>query len=250
MNTLARGCVAEFLGTFALCFFGIGSIVLTQDAVGAGSLVTVALAHGVALVIFVTGCMYISGAQFNPAVSLGLFSIGKQGFGQTLAFIVTQLFAAACATGVLVAVLGREATDAVSTGATVGSLTAAGDTAGVFVIEAIMTFTLMFVILSAVVDARAHKLGGFMVGLAVVTGIVGFGPLTGASMNPSRSFGPALYAWEAHNGLFWVYVVAPVAGALVAAWVYKLVWEGGRAEAPDSPTPPLHEGDATRKGRA
>ncbi len=247
MNTLARGCVAEYLGTFALCFFGIGSIVLTQDAVGAGSLVTVALAHGVALIIFVTGCMYISGAQFNPAVSLGLFAIGKQGAGQTLAFIVVQLLAAASATGVLVAVLGREMMDPVSVGATVGSLTQAGDTSGVFVLEALMTFALMFVIMSAVVDERAHKLGGFMVGLTVIACIVGFGPLTGASMNPARSFGPALYAWDAHHGLFWVYVLAPISGALVAAWTYKLVWEHGGAEAPETPAVPLHEGDATQK---
>ncbi|MEZ6242225.1 MAG: aquaporin [Phycisphaerales bacterium] len=247
MNTLARGCVAEFLGTFALCFFGIGSIVITQDSVGAGSLVTVALAHGMALVIFVTGCMYVSGAQFNPAVSLGLFSIGKQGIGQTMAFIATQLVAAACATGIIVATLGRGMTDPVHVGATVGSLTEAGGTGEILALEAIMTFALMFVILSAVVDERAHKLGGFMVGLTVVTCIVGFGPLTGASMNPSRSFGPAMYAWDSYNGLFWVYVVAPIAGALAAAWVYKLVWEKGGVEAPESPAVPLHEGDPTRK---
>lgn len=224
MNNLSRGCIAEFIGTFALVFFGAASIVLTQDNIGAGSLVTVAMAHGLSLVVFVTACMYISGAQFNPAVSIGLLVIGKQKAPQAFAFIAAQLVAAVCAAGALVFLLGRDMTDPVRLGATLGSLTDAGDIKAVLGIEFLMTFALMFVIMATVVDDRAHKLGGFCVGLVVAMCIVAFGPLTGASMNPARSFGPALYGyWDMH----WVYWAAPIAGAITAAVVYKVVWESG-----------------------
>lgn len=227
MNNLSRGCIAEFIGTFALVFFGAASIVLTQDNIGAGSLVTVAMAHGLSLVVFVTACMYISGAQFNPAVSIGLLVIGKQKAPQAFAFIAAQLVAAVCAAGALVFLLGRDMTDPVRLGATLGSLTDAGDIKAVLGIEFLMTFALMFVIMATVVDDRAHKLGGFCVGLVVAMCIVAFGPLTGASMNPARSFGPALYGyWDMH----WVYWAAPIAGAITAAVVYKVVWESGDEE--------------------
>lgn len=223
MTDTTRGCVAEFIGTFALCFFGCGSIILTQDAIGAGSLVTVALGFGTVLAVFVTACMYISGAQFNPAVSIALTAIGKQPLPKTVTFILVQLAAAACACGCLVLFLGRDVADheAVRVGASLGSLSDANDTFGVFGLEFLQTFALMFVVLAAVVDARAHKLGGICVGVVVAACIVAFGPLTGSSMNPARSFGPALYGhWDMH----WVYWVAPIAGAVAAAVVYKAVW--------------------------
>lgn len=228
MNRLLQGCIAEFLGTFALVFFGCGSIILAAHPdFGQGNLITIALAHGLALVVFVTACMYISGAQFNPAVSIGLIAAGKQDIKTAAAYIITQLFAAGCAAGMLILILGREVADheAVRLGATIGSLTDAGNAAAVIGLEIILTFTLMFVILAAVVDDRAHKLGGFCVGLTVAMCILAAGPLTGASMNPARTFGPAMYGhWDMH----WAYWVGPVIGSLLAAGVYRVVWEGER----------------------
>jgi len=232
MHALARGCLAEFLGTFALVFFGAGSIILTASPYPgvepAGSLVTVALAHGLVLTVFVTACLYVSGSQFNPAVSIGLLAIGKQDARTAGAYILSQLLAAASAAGMLVFLLGaKEPTSTMieeaRLGATLGelSLGEAANPLAVFGLELLMTFALMFMILAAVVDGRAHKLGGFCVGLTVATCIVGFGPLTGASMNPARSFGPALYGhWQMH----WVYWVAPILGAVFAALVYKFAW--------------------------
>jgi len=232
MNALIRGGLAEFLGTFALVFFGAGSIILTQspypDIDPHGSLVTVALAHGLVLTVFVTACFYVSGAQFNPAVSIALLAIGKQDLRTTTAYIISQLFAAVSGAGMLVLLLGRDEPtrgmlEHARLGATLGLLSS-GETANpfaVFGLEVLMTFALMFIILAAVVDQRAHKLGGFCVGLVVATCIVGFGPLTGASMNPARSFGPALYGhWDMH----WVYWVAPIAGAVAAGLAYKHGW--------------------------
>ncbi len=230
MTPLAKGCVAEFIGTFALVFFGAGSILMTADATGgAGSLVTVALAHGIALAVFITGAMYISGGQFNPAVSIGLLAAGKQSPGQTGAFILTQLAAGACAAGMLVFTLTPEVTNnwddvaktGTNVGATMGSLTHEGKVLSVLVLEALQTFALVFVVLTTAVDARAHKLGGICIGLTVAMCILAFGPMTGSSMNPARTFGPALYGhWDMH----WVYWIGPILGASLAALVYRFVW--------------------------
>lgn len=223
-----QACVSEFIGTAALCFFGCGSMVLADPALGHGNLVSVALAFGLVLAVFVTACIYISGAQFNPAVSIALALLGKQSPRRTAAFIFTQLFAAACGVGMLTFIFNsdeqlRAALEGARHGASLGPLSS-GPTANLlaaFVLETLLTFTLMFVILAAVVDDRAHKNAGLWVGAVVATCIVGAGPLTGASMNPARSFGPALYGhWDAH----WVYWAAPITGACLAALAYRTWW--------------------------
>ncbi len=229
MRDLGRGCIAEFLGTFALVFFGCGSIVLTHEAppmTGPGNLLTVGLAHAAVLMVFVSACLYLSGSQFNPAVSIGVLIAGRQSVGRTAAFIATQLFAAACAAGALVTVLGRGLTDPVMLGATLGSMTIGGASQpmGALVLEGIMTFALMFVIFAAIVDKRATPAAGFYVGGTVLACILSFGPLTGASMNPARTFGPMLYHWEAHAPVLWVYLIGPTLGAGAAALLYRFVW--------------------------
>lgn len=226
MSMTARACVSEFLGTFALVFFGAGSIVMLHpDLGGSASLVTIALAHALVLIVGVECCAYLSGAQFNPAVSVALVLAGKQSPGRAAIFIATQLLAAAGAAGLLRFLLGDAVTqhESVRLGATIGRLTDAGDVAGVFGLECIGTFLLMWAILAAVVDRRAGKLGGACVGLAVGVCILAFGPLTGASMNPARTFGPAVCGgyWQFH----WVYWAAPLVGASAAALVYRFVWD-------------------------
>ncbi|MFN0010030.1 MAG: aquaporin [Phycisphaerales bacterium] len=225
MKSLVPGCVAEFLGTFALTFFGCAAIMLRAPEVGGhGSLITVALAHALILYVFVGGCMYISGAQFNPAVSIGAVIAGKQGVGRAAAFIVCQLAAAAAAVALLGVLLPREVFDhePAQHGATIGHMTRAGLVWQVIGIEAIMTFCLMFVILTTTVDERAHKMGGLPIGLTVGACILAFGPLTGSSMNPARSFGPALVG--DHWTMFHAYIIGPVAGAVVAALVWKALF--------------------------
>lgn len=228
MPSLARGCMSEFLGTFALVFFGAGSIIAVNQpiaAVGGGNLVAVALAHGVILAIMITACMYVSGAQFNPAVSLGVFIAGKQSAVQTVSFIITQCFAAICAAGMLVFLLTPDIANnpehGTNVGATIGWLTERGNKNGVIGFEAIATFALMWAVLAGTVDGRAHKLGGFVIGLTVTACILAIGPLTGASMNPARTLGPAVYG---HWDMFWVYMLAPSLGACLAAFIYRWVW--------------------------
>lgn len=229
---LTQGCAAEFIGTFALVFFGVLSIVISQPALGgAAGLATIALAHGLILSVMVTACMFVSGAQFNPAVSIALIVAGKQSPRQAAIFIVTQLIAAACAAGLVQLLLTPSVANAesVKLGATIGSMTQQGAEIKVLVLEAILTFALMTAILAGTVDARAHKLGGFTIGLTVAACILAAGPLTGASMNPARTFGPAICGrhWDMH----WVYWAGPVIGACAAAATYRWVWDD-----PDSPT--------------
>lgn len=229
MPNLLKGSIAEFIGTFALIFFGAGSILMTSGSINQGSLVTVALAHGLTLGIFITGTMYISGGQLNPAVAIGLLVAGKQGPGRTITFIVAQLLGAASAAGMLVYLLTPEIANnwdpikqtGTNVGATIGSFTLAGNVAGVVILEGLQTFALMFAVLTTAVDSRSHKIGGLGVGLIVACCIMAFGPLTGSSMNPARTFGPALYGhWDMH----WAYWLGPIAGAALASLIYKFVW--------------------------
>jgi len=225
MPKIAAGCVAEFLGTFALTFFGCLAIIMTTPIGGsAGSLITIALAHALILYCFVSGCMYISGAQFNPAVSIALIVAGKQRPGQAAAFIVCQLLGSACAAGMINLILGpanvRNA-DGFMVGSTIGSLTVAGSLFPLLLLEIILTFALMLVILTSTVDDRAHKSAGLPIGLTVGACILAAGPLSGASMNPARTFGPWLFG---QHPMLWVYIVAPITGACVAALVYRTFW--------------------------
>jgi aquaporin TIP len=227
MSKLLPACVSEFIGTFALCFVGILSIVLLNPATGGGSpavgLVTIALAHGLILFAMICGCGYISGAQFNPAVSIAVLVAGKQDLQRTLVFIGVQLFAAACAAGMVQLLLTPEVANApaVRLGATMGSLTDAGNILSVVGIEAVITFFLAFVVLTSAVDKRG-SMAPLAIGMTVAGCILAVGPLTGASMNPARSFGPAICGrhWE----MFPAYIIGPLLGASIAGLVYRHVW--------------------------
>ena len=225
MNSTVRGMVAEFIGTFALVFFGAGSIILASDQFGAGNLMTIAMAHGLVLAVFVTGALYISGGQFNPAVSFGLVVAGKQDVPTAVKYMISQCIGAASGAGALVALLGAAVANnpeaGTNVGATIGSLTTDGNVVGVFGFEVILSFALMWAVLRCVADERAHKMGGVMVGVVVAACIVAAGPLTGASMNPARTLGPALYGhWDMH----WVYWAAPLVGMGLAGVIDKAVF--------------------------
>lgn len=217
MKPLAPAVVAEFIGTFALCFFGIGATVATG-----GNLIAVALAHGLALAVFISPSMYISGGVFNPAVSIGLILAGKLAPSRAAIYIATQIAGAIAGAYMVKVLLGDSAVAAVKLGATSGTLTELGYFWKVLGFEAICSFALMFVVMGAAVDERAHKLGGFSIGLTVTMCILAAGPYTGASMNPARTLGPAVAGgyWT----MWYVYMIGPVLGASLAALVYRLFW--------------------------
>jgi MIP family channel proteins len=220
MNT--RSLVAEFLGTFFLCFAGIAAIVSTAAPINSGAgLVGIALAQGLVLSVAVNAFGGISGAHFNPAVTLGFLSTGRIGVPAAAAYIVTQLISATVAAVACTLIFPTEAIDATRLGI---PLPAGWATSGVVLLaEFIMTFLLMTAIFGTAVDVRgpAVKIGGFGIGLTVASDILVGGAVTGASMNPARSFGPALVygLWDWH----WAYWIAPPAGAIVAALLYHNV---------------------------
>ncbi len=216
--------VAEFIGTFTLIFIGAGSICMDKFVAPSGGvgLLGIAIAHGLAIGIMVTALGHISGGHFNPAVTVGFWVTRKLGTIDTILYWLAQLAGAAAAAYLLKAVVPEEVWRAVS----LGTPALAHDlsrTAGM-IIEAVMTFFLVFVVFATAVDERGafNKVGGFAIGLTITMDILMGGPLTGAAMNPARSFGPALAAriW-ANHGVYWI---GPLAGGVVAAWLYDALF--------------------------
>ena len=219
---IQQALLAESLGTFFLCFAGIAAILSSTPAVGSGAgIVGIALAHGLALSIAVNAFGGISGAHFNPAVSAGFLVTGRLPPSWFVPYIIVQLAGATVSAAVCRALFLPDAVMQAQLGIPLPAAWAS--TSAVLLGEFIMTFLLMTAIIGTAVDERgkAVKIGGFGVGLTVAFDILAGGAVTGASMNPARSFGPALVQgnWLLH----WAYWVAPLTGACVAALLYEKV---------------------------
>jgi MIP family channel proteins len=216
MNKKWRPIVAELVGTFGFVFIGAGSIVADVYTRGSIGLIGVAIAHGLMLSIMVSAFMSVSGGQLNPAVSVGLWVAKKQDGEMATSLILAQLAGAALAGFLLKSLYSPEVWQPVHLG-TPALAVGINPLTGI-AIELVLTFLLMISIFGTAVDSKAPKIGGFGIGLTVAADILVGGPLTGASMNPARSFGPALAAgfWEYH----WIYWIGPMLGACLASWVY------------------------------
>ncbi len=215
---LLKPCLAEFVGTFTLIFVGVGAIY--QQAQGAGGgLLAVALAHGLAIAVMVSATGSISGGHLNPAVTFGLLIGGKIDLSKTVAYWVAQLAGGSAAGFLLLGLLpgGAEAAAKIVANGT-PDLGAGVSVAQAIGIEAVLTFFLVFVVYGTAVDARAPKIGGLAIGLTVALDILFGGPLTGAAMNPARTFGPALASGHWNHHL--VYWVGPLLGGAAAGLVY------------------------------
>ncbi len=223
---MSRRLYAEVIGTFALTFVGGGAIIVTEGS----DLLVIALAHGLVLFTMVAALLHVSGAQFNPAVSVAIAAIGKQPWSRAISFIAAQLVGAVAAALLLKATFSFGWSFANEhIGETLGRYSGADGPEfisawRVLVLEAVAAFFLMFVIMGVAVDsknARHAGIAGLAIGLVVAADILCFGPATGASMNPARSFGPALVLgrWTLH----WAYWVGPILGAGFAAWTYHRV---------------------------
>ncbi len=215
-----KALVAEFVGTFCFLFVGVGSISTGAFMVYRGgeglSLVAIALANGLALAAMITAFNHISGAHFNPAVTLAALICRRIDLLHGVLYIVTQLAAATLVGFTLRAVFPADVWQSVNLGATA---VAAGISIGTAVlIEAILTFILVIAIFGTAMDPRAARVGGFAIGMTVAAATLMGGPLTGAAMNPARAFGPAVAAnfWDSHL----VYWVGPLCGAVLAGLIY------------------------------
>ena len=222
-------CVAEGAATFIFCLVAAGTIV-TDAAVDICGLPVIALATGLALSAAITASINVSGAHLNPVVTLVLLTTGRIAVPRAAAYIAAQLLGATAAAAIIAAIFssvpgGAEAVSAVGLGATAPG---AGVPAGAaLATEAVITFVLVFVIFGAAVDARAPAgFAGFAIGLTVAALILLAGPISGASMNPARSFGPALVGgvWSGH----WIYWTGPAIGGLAGGLLYHCLVLGGR----------------------
>jgi aquaporin Z len=220
-DALRRG-VAEFVGTFALIFVGVGSIVFVQSS----GLIGVAFAHGLTIAIMASAVGHISGGHFNPAVTFGFLVTRRIVPSLALVYWLAQL-----AGGVLGALALRglfpgeanldQGVPVVNETINVGQGLA---------LEALLTFFLVWVVFATAVDSGGafKSIAGLAIGLTITIDILAAGPLTGAAMNPARALGPELVQdiWSD----FWIYIVGPAIGAAVAALAYD--WLYLRADRP------------------
>ncbi len=219
MSPTGRACVAEAIGTFALCFIGAGAIILNQKTGGAVGLIGIALAHGLILSVMISAMGHVSGGHFNPAVTIGFMVTKKTDSGTGIAYIISQLVGGTVA-GILLRIIF---TADVWQKVNLGTPTLASDVSfgmGIL-IEIILTFFLVTVIWGSAVDDRHPDVGGFAIGLTIAADILMGGPLTGASMNPARTFGPALAGGGFDGVNHLVYWIGPVIGGVAAALVYN-----------------------------
>lgn len=207
--------VSEFLGTYFLVFAGTGAIIvdeLTQNLIHIG----VALSFGLVIMASIYAFGHISGAHFNPAVTLGFLFRGDLTKKSAFIYIFSQIIAGLSASMTLLYLFG----DVASLGTTLPS----GSWEQSFVLEFILTFFLMTIILGSSVHGKAIKsFAGLAIGATVGLEALFGGPISGASMNPARSIGPAIVSGTLEY--LWVYIVATVFGAIAATFVYKMEFD-------------------------
>lgn len=215
MRDAARHFLAEFIGVFALVFVGSGAIMAAQHSKSASPLLLVATAHGLILSIMVTATMRISG-HLNPAVTIGFLAARRIEPLMAAIYVCAQILGAIAAAYVLKATMPADLFAATRGGGQAISLDVT--TGQAFSLELVATFFLTFVVFATAVDPNAPNVGGFAIGLTVGADILAIGPLTGASMNPARSLGPAVA-----SGIFEgqaIYWAGPIVGAIFAAVLY------------------------------
>ncbi len=212
---MRKNLIAEFIGTYFLVFAGTGAVIineLTQSLTHVG----IALTFGLVVMALIYTFGHISGAHFNPAVTLGFWVNGDIRLRDAGYYIVTQLLAGILASTTLLSLFGNVA----HLGATLPRYSWQQS----FVLEFILTFILMMVIFGSAVHGKAEKpFAGVAIGGTVGLMAMFAGPICGASMNPTRSIGPAIVSGTLEH--LWIYIVATILGAVVAAFVYKLLHE-------------------------
>jgi len=222
MYNTGQKFVAEFLGTFTLLFFGVGSICFAQQA-GAGGpgLVGIALAHGLAIAVMIAAVGHISGGHFNPSVTAAFWVTRRMGTVEALLYWIAQLLGASVGSFLIARIYLED----VWRRAALGVPALASDVSPVIgiLVEAVLTFLLVFVIFGTATDKDCAfgKVAPFATGLTITGAMLAGGVLTGAAMNPARAFGPALVGhYWANQAVYWV---GPLAGAIVAGSLYSVL---------------------------
>ena len=213
-----RRGVAEFVGSFALTFVGAGAIAVTLG----GDLVAIALAHGLVIGVMASAVGHISGGHFDPAVTFGFLVARRIDPALAVVYWISQMLGAVFGALLLILVVPDDLTDAVNLGVpALGE--GVGGGAG-FLLEAILTFFLVWVIFATAADPRGtfKSIAGLAIGFTITLDILIGGPLTGAAMNPGRAFGPQLVGGEWADA--WVWYLGPLLGGAAAALLYEWLY--------------------------
>jgi aquaporin Z len=224
MYTTFQKFTAEFLGTFALVFFGAGAICADrylQSTGGIGPL-GIALASGLTMAIMVSALGHISGGHFNPAISIGFWVTKRIGTMEVFLYWAAQILGGIAAAFLLKAIIPEETWRAVALGTP--ELVRDFSRLSAMVLEGVASFFLVLVFFATSVDERGtfRSIAGFGIGLTITLGILVIAPFTGAAMNPARAFGPALASnhWTS-GGVYWI---GPLAGGFLAGLLYDSLY--------------------------
>lgn len=207
--------LAEIFGTYFLIFAGCGSVTVNKSTKGTVTFPGICVVWGLAVMVMVYSVGHISGAHFNPAVTISFATCRRFPWKQVPAYVAAQVVGSTLASGTLRLLFGGKAelfAGTIPTGSNLQSL----------VLEFIITFYLMFVVSGVATDNRAiGELAGLAVGATVLLNVAFAGPISGASMNPARTLGPAIVASRYES--IWVYMVGTICGAIAGAWAYNLI---------------------------
>jgi aquaporin Z len=217
-NATIKSCLAEFVGTFALVFCGTGAIIINEQTSGAVTHVGIAITFGLIIMSMIYAFGEVSGAHFNPAVSIAFTAAKLFKPSLLLPYILSQVAGAIVASLVLKFLFPMNQL--------LGITLPAGSDMQSFILELILTFFLMTVILSVSQGSKEQGMfAGLAIGATVLLDAMFGGPISGASMNPARSLAPAIVTGNFEH--LWLYLVAPVCGALMSLLIWKLTHSKG-----------------------
>lgn len=238
--SLLKKSIAELVGTYMLVFLGTGSVVTTvlllkgwspyagntfNVGIDIAAWLSIGIAFGIAVIAMVYTFGHISGAHLNPAVSISLWATKHLPTSDLIGYIIAQVIGATLASFSIVAILGQRA---VETGLGATSMFAGVTYSQAIICEAIATFFLMLTIMGTALDKRAPTgFAGLAIGLVVAADVITIGNITGSSLNPARTFGPYIANYLlGGQDLWWqfpIYIIGPILGALVAAFIYDYI---------------------------
>lgn len=217
---MIKKTIAEFIGTFALVLIGTGSIVLGDEETG---LLGIALAFGFVVIAMAYSVGTVSGAHLNPAVSLAMYLNKRLTFKGLIVYILAQLVGAIAGSAMLRLFLTQTGKSIANMGTTV--LADGVTITGGFIIELVLTFLFILVILITTGQKGNAQLAGLSIGLTLIALILVGGTTSGTSLNPARSFGPAIFTGGPALSQLWLYSLAPLLAGILAAFVAKYVFD-------------------------